>query len=163
MANYSGQLLYAGVTTSFKTAGFVWAATASPRRSMVYEAEMGQQCAAAGYSSTDISCQWDLSRAQTNSMTGTTVASNSYDPGDTIAAVTLFMNVVTAEPTYTTAGNGLTLKSWAINQRGSYRWRALDDGDNIIIPASQGTGIGIRTLSAGFTVTAVGNVSFAER
>jgi hypothetical protein len=130
---------------------------------MVYEAEIGQTTAAAGYASTDIACQWDLSRFSTGALAGATVVVNSYDIADLQTAITLFMNAVTTEPTYTTAGNGLTLKSWGINQRGSYRWRALDDGDNIICPATVAVGVGIRTLSAGFAGSAVGNVSFVER
>ena len=72
---------------------------------------------------------------------------------------------VTTEPTYTTAGNGLSLKSWGINQRGSYRWRALDDGDNIIVPNTGGNGVGLRcaSITSGFAGSAIGNISFIER
>jgi hypothetical protein len=165
MANYSAPLLYAPVTTTFKTTGALWAGAVAgtPRRFMVYEAEIGQATAAAGYASTDIACQWDLSRFSTGALVGATVVVNSYDIADLQTAITLFVNAVTTEPTYTTAGSGLTLKSWGINQRGSYRWRALDDGDNIICPATVAVGVGIRTLSAGFAGSAVGNVSFVER
>jgi hypothetical protein len=92
----------------------------------------------------------------------TTVVLNKLDPADG-TAVTIFANNATAELTYTTAGNGLSLKNWAINQRGSYRWRALDDGDNIMVPATNLTGLGLRTLSSNFTSSAVGNLSIVER
>ena len=158
MANYEAPLLYNAVTTSLKTAGFLWAVA---RRVMVYEIEFGQTAA---YATTDAPCQWQVSRAATPSIVGTAVVSNLLDPADG-ASATLFMNIVSTEPTYTTAGNGLALKSWAINQRGSYRWRALDDGDNIIIPAVGGNGIGVLTASiaSGFAGSAVGNISFIER
>ena len=158
MANYEAPVLYNAVTTTFKTAGFLYAVT---RRSMVYEVEMGQFGA---YASTDAPMIWDLSRAATPTLAGSTVAANLLDIGDTVAA-SLFVNAATAEPTYTTAGNGLSLKQWGINQRGSYRWRALDDGDNIIVPATAGVGVGLRTASitSGYASSAVGNISFVER
>lgn len=158
-ANYTAPLLSAPVATTFKTAGAVWAA-ATARRIQLYEAEMGQTGALA---TTDCQCQWDISRfGATAVMAGTTVATNLADTAD-IASLALFMNNQTAEPTYTTAGNGLSLKSWAWNQRGSYRWRALDDGDNIMVPATNLVGLGLRTLSSNFTASAVGNLSIVER
>jgi hypothetical protein len=158
-ANYSAPLLTNPVSTTFKSSGVVWAG-ATARRIQLYEAEFGQTGALA---STDCQDQWDLSRVgSTAAMTGSTVATNLLDPAD-IASLALFMNAQTAEPTYTTAGNGLSLKSWAINQRGSYRWRALDDGDNILVPATTGFGLGLRTLSSNFNASAVGSISFIER
>jgi hypothetical protein len=159
MANYAAPILQAPVSGAFKTAGALWV-SATARRIMLYEAEFGQTGA---LNTSDCQDQWDLSRfGATAIMAGSTVVTNLLDPADTASAA-LFMNNQTAEPTYTTAGNGLSLKSWAINQRGSYRWRALDDGDNILVPATAGFGIGLRTLSSGFTSSAVGNISFVER
>jgi hypothetical protein len=159
MSNFTVPLLQAPVSTTFKTTGAVWCG-ATARRGQMYEVEFSQTGA---LSSTDCQDQWDLSRfGSTAVMAGTTVVSNLTDPGD-VATLMLFMNNQTAEPTYTTAGNGLSLKSWAINQRGSYRWRALDDGDNLMIPATTGFGIGIRTLSSNFAASAVGNLSGIER
>ena len=159
MANFEAPVLYSAVTTTFKTTGFLW--SAGTHRAMVYELEFGQS--GGGYASTDIACQWDLSRAATPTLNGALIAANTLDLADTAVATTLFINAATAEPTYTTAGNGLSLKSWGINQRGSYRWRALDDGDNIIIPATAGVGAGLRTTSVSYTNSAVGNISFVER
>jgi hypothetical protein len=159
MAGYTAPVLVAPVSTSFKTGAAVWAGSTA-RRIQFYEAEFGQT---GGLSSTDCQDQWDISRfGSTAAMTGTTVATNLLDTAD-IASLALFMNAQTAEPTYTTAGNGLSIKSWAINQRGSYRWRALDDGDWIMVAATAGFGLGLRTLSSGFTSSAVGNISFIER
>jgi hypothetical protein len=87
---------------------------------------------------------------------------NKLDPADGTAA-TPFTNNATTELAYTTAGNGPSLKNWAINQRGSYRWRAPDDGDNLMIPATNLTGVGLRTPSSNFTGSAVGNISIVER
>ena len=158
MANYEAPLLQGTVSTSYKTAAAVW--SVGSRRIMVYEVEYGQTGPLA---STDCQCQWDLSVfSSTNILTATTVVVNKNDAADG-TALSIFANNATTELTYTTAGNGLALKNWAVNQRGAYRWRALDDGDNLIIAATNLTGIGIRTLSSNFTSSAVGNISFVER
>jgi hypothetical protein len=162
MANFEAPILQAPVSGAFKSAGAVWASVTAnlARRIMLYEAEFGQTGALA---STDCQCQWDISRfSNTAVMTGSTVVPNALDAADT-SPLSQFLNNLTAEVTYTGAGFGLSIKSWAINQRGSYRWRALDDGDNIIVPAAAMAGLGIRTLSSNFNATAVGNISFIER
>jgi hypothetical protein len=127
---------------------------------MLYEIELGQT---GSLSTTDCQVQWDLSRFGTTvGLAATAVVADLMDTADTAAAST-FANNASGELTYTTAGAGLALKSWGINQRGSYRWRALDDGDNIIVPATALMGVGIRALSSNFTSTAIGNISFVER
>lgn len=160
MGNYSTPLLVTAVNSGpLKTAGAVWCG-ATARRIQIYETEFGQTGI---LSTTDCQCQWDMSRfASTAAMTGTTTPANLLDPAD-VTCNALCMYAQTAEPTYTASGLGFSLKSWAINQRGSYRWRALDDGDNILIPASTGVGIGMRTLSSSFTNSAIGSISFIER
>jgi hypothetical protein len=159
MANFDTPLLFAPVGTGpLKGAGAWWAVN---RRFMLYELEFGQTGTLAP---TDCQCQWDLSRfASTLTMTGSTVAANLLDQAD-VTAVTLFMNNLTTEPVnITTVGLGLNLKQWAINQRGFYRWRALDDGDNIIVASAASQGIELRTLSSNFAATAIGNGAFIER
>jgi hypothetical protein len=158
MANYEAPLWQSAVAATYKSAGIL---AAAGRRVMVYEIEFGQTAALA---STDCQCQWDVSRTpSTAGLAGASPAANLLDPAD-VAASTLFYNNITAEPTnVTTAGLGLNLKNWAINQRGSYRWRALDDGDNLIIASAASQGLAIRVLSSNFNQSAVGNVSFIER
>jgi hypothetical protein len=159
MANYEAPLLQATCATTYKTAGALWVG-GTARRMMVYEIEMGQT---GGLSSTDCQVQWDVSRfSATAILTATAVVPNLLDPGD-VACAAVFANNATTELTYTTAANGLSLKNWGINQRGSYRWRALDDGDQIMIGATAQLGIGIRGLSSNFTGSLVGNISFVER
>src|SRR6266568_2844578 len=159
MANYEAPLLQGSCATTYKTAGALWVG-ATARRIMVYELEMGQT---GGLSSTDCQVQWDVSRfSATAILTATAVVPNLLDPGD-VACAAVFANNATTELTYATAGNGLSLKNWGINQRGSYRWRALDDGDQIMIGATAQLGIGVRALSSNFTGSCVGSISFVER
>lgn len=155
-ANYSAPLLNSTVAGTYRTVGIL---NPVARRFQLYEAEFGQTGALA---SNDTQCEWDLSRGITAAMVGSAVTTNLLDGADA-ASATLFSNAFTTEPTYTTAGNGLNLKHWAINQRGSYRWRALDDGDNIIAPTTTGFLVGLRVQSSGFTGSATGNVNFVER
>ncbi len=163
MANYEAPLLNVSVITSFRTAGLLFPSPTAnlARRIQVYEIEFGQ---AGALNSTDIQNLWDVSRCLTGAATGSGVVPNAMDPAD-ISPLSQFLNGITAEPTYTTAGFGLSIKQWGINQRGSYRWRALDDGDNILIPATIGNAIGVRELSGSGNAsqTAVGNISFVER
>lgn len=157
-ANYEAPILQGTLSTSFKTAGALW--STGTRRIQLYEIEFGQTGA---LSSTDCQVQWDLSRfGATAILTATSVIPNLLDIADS-SPLALFANNASTELTYTTAGAGLSLKSWAINQRGSYRWRALDDGDNLLIPATAVTGTGLRALSSNFTASGVGNISFIER
>lgn len=157
-ANYEAPLLQGTTATTFKTTGALW--SVGSRRIQVYEIEGGQ---GGGLSSSDCQTQWDVSRfSSTNILTATAVVPNLFDPADG-TALSIFANNATTELTYTTAGAGLALKSWSWNQRGAYRWRALDDGDNIVIPATNLVGIGVRLLSVSFTSSAIGNISFIER
>lgn len=166
MANYSAQVLNASVTTSFRTAGvlYVNSTTSFNRRLQAYEINVGQTASA--YASTDTAALWDVSRLGASaSLAATAVVPNLLDGAD-VACFAVFANNATAEPTYTTAGNGLSIYSWAVNQRGFNRWRALDDGDNIIIPATAFNGIGIRELSPGGTIanmSGIGTLAFIER
>jgi len=160
MAGFTAPVLVSATTTTFKTGGALWVGATS-RRFQLYEVEFGQT----GTLSTSVDCQchWNLSRISTTAtMTGTPVPAGLLDPAD-VAAVTQFMNAQTAEPTYTLVGTGLDLKVWAINQRGSYRWRALDDGDNVINAATNPLGLGLRVLSSNFNASAIGSLSFIER
>jgi hypothetical protein len=162
MANYAAPLLQGTITTTYKSAGILYANTAAgtQRRIMCYEIEMGQT---GPLSSTDCQVQWDVSRfATTAALAGGAVVPNLLDPAD-VSPLSLYFNAITTELTYTGVNFGLSIKNWGINQRGSYRWRALDDGDNIVVAAVAVNGIGVRALSSNFVASCVGNISFVER
>jgi len=157
-ANYEAPLLQGTLTTTFKTAGALW--STGTRRMQVYELEFGQTGA---LSSTDCQVAYDLSRfGSTAVLAGSAVVPNLLDIADS-SPLAQFLNNASAELTYTVAGFGLSLKSFAINQRGSYRWRALDEDENIIVPAAVATDVGFRARSSNFKGSSVGNISFIER
>lgn len=162
MANYEAPIYQVTMTTSFRTAGLQYTniTAAQIRRSQIYEYEFGQY---GGLASTDCQVLWDVSRfSATAILTATAVVPNLLDGADT-SPNTLYYNNNTGELSYTVVNFGLSLKQWAINQRGSYRWRALDDGDNIVIAATAGQGVGIRAQSTNYQGSVVGNLSFIER
>lgn len=160
-AAYEAPLLLAALGAAYKSAGVLFC-SATLQRAKVYEYQLGIM--AASYAASDTAVQWDLSRfSSTAALVASASAPNLLDPGDRVAA-TSFSNNVTTELTYTaTAGAGAALQSIALNQRGSYRWRALDDGDNIIVPNVAANGIGLRAQTgASFGSTAVGTIAFTE-
>ena len=158
MANFTAPLLNFPLTGSYKSAGVLIQST---RRAMLYEVEIGQT---GSLSTTDCQVQWDLSRFGTTvGLAATALVPSALDSGDTVATAATYASNATAELTYTTAGNGLSLKNWGVNQRASYRWRALDDNDNLIVPGVALQGVGIRALSSSFTSSVVGNFSYVER
>lgn len=164
-ANFGVQLINS-VGASFRSAGVVYVnSTASQnRRLQVYEINVGQ--VATAYASTDTSMLWDVSRIGASAgLTATVVAPNPLDGGDSVAMLANYFNNATAEATVTTQGNGLSLYSWPINQRGFNRWRALDDGDQIVIPGTAFNGIAIRELCSGGaqTFSGIGTLAMIER
>lgn len=163
MANYGVPLLNVTVgTTTFFSAGCVYCNVAAglARRIELYEIEVGHSGPLA---SSDGQVIWDVSRfGATATLAGSNVVPNLLDGADTSPCAT-FYNGVTAELTYTAAAFGLGLKRWALNQRGFNRWRTLDDGDRLVVPAVAMNGMGIRAYSAVYTGTLQGSLSFTER
>jgi hypothetical protein len=158
MANYGSNLLQATVSTTYKSAGVL---AAAGRRFELYEVNAGQTGTLAP---TDCQCEWDISRiASTNTLAGTTVALNLNDQADVTASTLFYNNLTTEPPNITTAGLGLNLLHFAINQRGSMRWRALDDGDRLIIASTASQGLAFRLQSSNFSASAVGSVAVVER
>ncbi len=158
MSNFSSPLAQATCSTTYKSAGILIGAAA--HRVQLYEVEMGQT---GGLSSSDCQVQWDISRfANTNLLTATSTTPMTNDEADSAASCTFF-NLVLSELTVTTIGAGLNLKNWGLNQRGSYRWRALDNGDQLMIAATASKGFAFRALSVSFTGSLVGNISYLER
>ena len=165
MANFAVQVINS-VGSAFRSAGVVYvnSSTGLNRRLQVYEINVGQ--VATAYASTDTGILWDVSRLGASAgLTATVTAPNPLDGGDTLAMLANYFTAASAEPTYTTQGNGLSLYSWPINQRGFNRWRALDDGDQIVVPAVAFNGIGIRLLcTAGAQAfSGVGTLALIER
>ena len=158
MARYSAPLQQNVVAATFKSLGALWLG-ATARRMSLYEWDLGQPGAL--QTGTDVQMQYDVSRfTLTNGGAGTAAVPATLDPGDSIATSASFMNLVSAEFTPVAAATGLL--QIPMNQRGTFRWRALDDGDNIVIPAIAWIGIPTRVLSSTYASTAMGNIHYNE-
>jgi len=164
MANFGVQLL-GSIGAAFRSAGVIYVASTagSNRRINAYEMNVGQ--VAAAYASTDTSMLWDVSRIGASAtLASTLVTPNPMDGTATAAALSTYSNNATAEAVVTTQGNGLSLYSWPINQRGFNRWRALDDGDNIVVPSVTQNGLAIRMLCSlgAQAFSGIGTLAFGE-
>lgn len=90
--------------------------------------------------------------------TGTAYTPVALDQGDPAATSGGVKVAHSAEPTYTA---GAELMRVAINQRATYRWIATP-GSELVIDASTGQGIGIKTLSSTGTASHICTVIFEE-
>jgi hypothetical protein len=156
MAQYSTNNRQAGaqqnMTAAFKTLLQLSAATATLRRSWMYEVEVG----ADGVPNVnDCAIVWDFSRSSTIG-SATPATPSPLDLADPASGTVCNVNH-TVEPTI-----GVSLMSLALNQRNSQRWVARDDKAALIVPATNLAGISARALSSAYTSTGVITGMFAE-
>lgn len=145
--------------TGFKTAGTVGAAAAAAsgiqlRRGRLVEVNIGQNGAP---SATDCAILYDISRV-TAFGTNTAVVPNPIDAADAV-----FMGLAgqnhTVEPTLASAGAGLSLLQFPLNQRAAYRWVAKD-GKELVYPATANNGFAVRAqVTTGSAYTGAGGGS----
>jgi len=160
MPRYAAQLLQGTVSTAYKSLGALQTG-GTTRRIGIYEIVFG--LAGALNTTNDTQVLPDVSRfTSTSLITGTAFTPNPLDGADP-ASLATFNNNLTSEPAaIAAAGSGLSMLNPALNQRGTFRWRALDDGDNIIIPNTALNGVAVRALSLSYTGTAIGTIMYIE-
>lgn len=141
------------MTTTYKTLTSLTAATGATtlRRAAVYQMNFGADGTPA-----DNVLTYKMDR-QTTVGTGTSIVPSPADPGDAAALITATANH-TAEPTVTGATQ---LFEMPLNQRASYRWDAAPGGE-LIVPATNTTGLGFRVKSPAYTGTCVCNIHYWE-
>lgn len=162
MPRYTAPLVQNTVSTAFKTIGALWAQSGTQlRRCSVYEIVVG--LSGALNTSNDTQVLFDVSRfITTSTLAATAVTPSPLDAADSVTDA-FFSNNATAEfASVQVAGSGLSMLSIPVNQRGTFRWRALDDGDNIIIPATALSGLAVRVLSLSYTGSAQGSIMYQE-
>lgn len=163
MPRYQAVLLQNAVSTAFKSAGVLFASSATKARRMaIYEYNFGQY---GSLSSTDSQMYYDVSRFITTSVVaGSAVAPNLNDLADD-SALGVYLNNITTELTaLSAASSGLNLVQEAQNQRGTYRWRALETYDLLMIPATSLSGLDFRvqSIASGYAASMVGQVLYVE-
>lgn len=141
------------MTTTYKTILDTTAATGATtlRRCFWYEWDVSVDTAPA-----DNVLTWKVDRQSTTG-TRTAITPPPLDAGDAASLVTCGANA-TIEPTVTASTQ---LWEMAINQRASYRWIAAP-GSEIVMPATNVTGLGLRAKSPAYTSTALATLYFSE-
>ena len=132
------------LTTTPKTQVSLTAATGATtlRRGWIYDIMLG-----ADGTPSDDQITWSVDR-QTSATTGTAVAGTPLDFGDAAGLLAEIVNY-TIEPTITAATFMVQL---SVNSRASYRWVAAPGGE-LIVPATDVAGIGVRAQSLAYTST----------
>jgi hypothetical protein len=143
------------LSSTAKTMTQITAATATLRRAFIYDFEVG---ASGAPNSTDCAIVWDLV-AQTTLGTGTTGVVTPLDQADAATGSVSTINH-TAEPTTTANSQRWTM---AMNQRASFRWTIIPGGSGeLVVPATNLAGLGIRAKSATYASTCDVGVYFRE-
>lgn len=140
-------------TTTYKTQMSLTAATGATtlRRAAIYDVMFGADGTPA-----DNAMVFKLDR-QTSLGTGTAATPAPLDGGDAAALITGNCNS-TIEPTVTA---NTQLVEIPVNQRASYRWVAAPGGE-LIVPATNVAGIGLRSKSPAYTGTVSGALHYVE-
>lgn len=144
------------LSTGYKTLLQLTAQTTGLRRAFIYEFDVG----ASGLpNSTDCEIVWSVI-PQTSVGTGTAMQSNKMDSSDA-AATSVSTGNHTAEPT--NGGEANVIWTLGANQRASYRWVVAPGGPGeIVVPATNVNGYGIRAKSSTYASTANASMLFRE-
>lgn len=105
----------------------------------------------------DLALEWLVQRS-TAAGTSTAVTPNKLDPADP-AAICTSGQTHTVEPTYTSTEIPFDL---GFHQKASAIWQAWDQLSMIRIPATSANGIGIQSLHASATPTAIATIHYDE-
>jgi hypothetical protein len=144
------------VAATSKTMLQLAAATATLRRAFLYEWTVGPSAVP---NATDCELVWTLIRQTSAGTGGVTLTMNALDQADA-AAGSVALGNFTAEPTGAETGIVDTLGA---NQRASYRWVVAPGGPGeIVVPATNLAGYGIRTKSSTYVGTATAACKWRE-
>lgn len=145
------------VSSAYKTSAQVSASAAPTKRGKVTEINIGTL---GNPNATDTYLQWDVSRiTATGAGANTAWTPTSVDPADGAAQTSAGINA-TVEATTITSNS--TIKFWGVNQRNTLRWVAQQESQMLIWPATSGSGLILRCLSATYTATSAGTIDFME-
>jgi len=140
-------------TTTYKTQIDLTAATGATtlRKAWIYDVMFGADGTPA-----DNAMSYKLDR-QTSTGTRTSATPAPLDAGDAAALITAGV-CTTIEGIVTSATQLLEV---GVNQRASYRWVAAPGGE-LVVPATNVAGIGLRSKSPAYTGTVLCSINFWE-
>ena len=156
MPNYVVPGQQVTVSSAYKTATRV-NALGTTKRARWNELLLGTT---ANPNSTDTFLQWDVSRITATGAGADTAATPAPKDGADGPAVQNAGINATAEATTVTASS--TLFYHGMNQRNSLRWIAGDATQQLVSPATSGSGLILRVLSSTYTASCSAQVEFVE-
>lgn len=152
MPNYEGT--FQRTASASASVGEIHAVTSGLRRFKVYSMTFSSEATPA-----EVAVLWQAQRTTAAGTAGSAVVPKPKDFADT-ACIAVAGQAHSAEPTYTAAE---VMYSNAVHQRATVRWIARDDGDMITIPATNLSGLGIKTPTLnGGTPVVTCDLAFVE-
>jgi hypothetical protein len=115
---------------------------ATTTRGRIYDLLIGSDATPA-----DVATEYQLIRTTAVGTGGTALTGRALDPGDPAALITATGGTFSVQPTKTASSGMLNI---ALNQRATFRWVAVPDGE-LVIPATSGNGIAIESIASGGT------------
>jgi hypothetical protein len=160
MAIYPLVLLTANrqvLTTTFKSQCVTFCTTGALKRHSITEFGLG---AADVPNATDCNIEWDLARITADG-TGTAYGGfmETLETGTQVAPSTTAKQGYTAEPTVTAS---VMVDSGSMNQRGWWRWVAIDPTSEPRAPAVASNGFALRALSPNYASKLAAKLNFRE-
>lgn len=144
------------VASTQKTMLQLAAQTTGIRRAFMYEWTVGPGSVP---NATDCEIIWSVIKQTSAGTGGVTMTENPLDQADS-AAATVALGNFTAEPTGAETG---IIDSLGANQRASYRWVVAPGGPGeIVVPATNLAGYGVRAKSSTYTGNAIVGAKFRE-
>lgn len=126
-------------------------AAATTTRGWIYDIIIGSDATPA-----DVATQFDVQRG-TVSGTGTSVTPRALDPGNPAAIFAGEGGTFTGQ---TKTANSAML-SFGLNQRATFRWVAVPDGE-LVIPATSDNWVGVESIASGGTPNINCTISWQE-
>lgn len=124
-------------------------AVGATTRARIYDIIIGSDATPA-----DVATEFNLIRGTVSGTPTTTVTPRALDPGDPASLMSLKVGTFSGQ---TKTANS-SLMNIALNQRATFRWVAVPDGE-LVIPATTDNWIGLESIGSGGTPNI--NVSFA--
>lgn len=144
------------VAATVKTMLQLAAATATLRRAFIYEFKVGPSGLP---NATDCEIAWTIIKQTTAGTGGVALTSNAIDQADAVSG-SVAIGSLTAEPTGAETG---IIDTIGANQRGTYQWQVNPNGPGeLVIPATNLAGIGIRAKSSTYASTVNVGMKFRE-
>jgi len=114
---------------------------ATTTRGRIYDLIIGSDASPA-----DIATEFNIIRGTVSGTPTTTVTPRALDPADPAALLSLEVGTFTGQ----TKTSNTSLMNIALNQRATFRWVAVPDGE-IVVPATSDNWVGLESIASGGT------------